>query len=49
MTDPERLRSPDMSGSWCRGPALNVARRWLRQLRPEAPGPRPGPEAPRPN
>jgi RNA polymerase sigma factor (sigma-70 family) len=35
MTDLGRLRSPDRFGAWFCGIALNVARRWLRQLRPE--------------
>src|SRR5262249_56585320 len=50
MTDLDRLRSPDRFGAWFCGIALNVARRWLRQLRPELPGlppdqacPSPGP------
>lgn len=38
MTDLERLRSPDRFGAWFCGIALNVARRWLRQLRREQPG-----------
>jgi RNA polymerase sigma factor (sigma-70 family) len=38
MTDLGRLRSPDRFGAWFCGIALNVARRWLRQLRPELPG-----------
>lgn len=38
MTGLERLRSPDRFGAWFCGIALNVARRWLRQLRPEIPG-----------
>lgn len=37
MTNLDRLRSPDRFGAWFCGIALNVARRWLRQLRPEAP------------
>jgi RNA polymerase sigma factor (sigma-70 family) len=41
MTDLERLRSPDRFGAWFCGIALNVSRRWLRQLRSEAPGLRP--------
>jgi RNA polymerase sigma factor (sigma-70 family) len=51
MTDLGRLRSPERFGAWFCGIALNVARRWLRQLRPELPGlppdrasPAPGPE-----
>ena len=50
MTDLGRLRSPERFGAWFCGIALNVARRWLRQLRPELPGlppdrasPAPGP------
>jgi RNA polymerase sigma factor (sigma-70 family) len=38
MTDLGRLRSPDRFGAWFCGIALNVSRRWLRQLRPEVPG-----------
>jgi hypothetical protein len=38
MTDLERLRSPDRFGAWFCGIALNVSRRWLRQLQPEVPG-----------
>jgi RNA polymerase sigma factor (sigma-70 family) len=38
MTDLERLRSPDSFGAWFCGIALNVSRRWLRQLQPEVPG-----------
>jgi len=38
MTDVERLRSPDKFGAWFCGIALNVARKWLRQLRSEQPG-----------
>ncbi len=38
MTDLGRLRSPDRFGAWFCGITLNVARRWLRQLRPEVPG-----------
>ena len=38
MTDLERLRSPDRFGAWFCGIALNVSRRWLRQLRSEMPG-----------
>lgn len=37
MTDLERLRSPDRFGAWFCGIALNVSRRWLRQLRSEVP------------
>jgi RNA polymerase sigma factor (sigma-70 family) len=50
MTDLGRLRSPERFGAWFCGIALNVARRWLRQLRAELPGlsadracPAPGP------
>ena len=35
MTDVERLRSPDRFGAWFCGIALNVSRKWLRQLRSE--------------
>jgi RNA polymerase sigma factor (sigma-70 family) len=38
MTDVDRLRSPDRFGAWFCGITLNVARRWLRQLRSEVPG-----------
>jgi RNA polymerase sigma factor (sigma-70 family) len=38
MTDLERLRSPERFGAWFCGIALNVSRRWRRQLRPEVPG-----------
>ncbi|HET6193434.1 MAG TPA: bifunctional nuclease domain-containing protein, partial [Trebonia sp.] len=38
MTDVERLRSPDRFGAWFCGIALNVARKWLRQLRSERSG-----------
>jgi RNA polymerase sigma factor (sigma-70 family) len=38
MTDLGRLRSPDRFGAWFCGIALNIARRWLRQVRPELPG-----------
>jgi len=38
MTDLARLRSPDRFGAWLCGIALNVSRRWLRQLRPEVVG-----------
>jgi RNA polymerase sigma factor (sigma-70 family) len=41
MTDLERLRSPDRFGAWFCGIALNVSRRWLRQLRSEVLGLRP--------
>jgi len=37
MTDLERLRAPDRFGAWFCGIALNVSRRWLRQLRSEVP------------
>lgn len=37
MTGLDRLRSPDRFGSWFCGIALNVSRRWLRQLRSEWP------------
>jgi RNA polymerase sigma factor (sigma-70 family) len=42
MTDLDRLRSPDRFGAWFCGIALNVARRWLRQLKPEVGGLAPG-------
>jgi len=38
MTGLDRLRSADRFGAWFCGIALNVARRWLRQLRSERPG-----------
>jgi len=38
MTDLERLRSPDSFGAWFCGIALNVSRRWRRQLQSEVPG-----------
>jgi RNA polymerase sigma factor (sigma-70 family) len=38
MTDLPRLRCPDRFGAWFCGIALNVSRRWLRQLRHEVPG-----------
>jgi RNA polymerase sigma factor (sigma-70 family) len=38
LTDLERLRSPDRFGAWFCGIALNVSRRWVRQLRSEVPG-----------
>ena len=38
MTDLDRLRCPDRFGAWFCGIALNVSRRWLRQLRSEMPG-----------
>src|SRR5215469_8188757 len=41
MTDLDRLRSPERFGAWFCGIALNVSRRWLRQLRPEVTGLRP--------
>lgn len=50
MTDLARLRSPDRFGAWFCGIALNVARRWRRQLRREQPGAdpvRPGEQASR--
>jgi RNA polymerase sigma factor (sigma-70 family) len=37
MTNLDRLRTPDRFGAWFCGIALNVARRWLRQLRAEVP------------
>ena len=45
MTDVERLRSPDRFGAWFCGIALNVSRKWLRQLRSEVPGPQPDPRS----
>lgn len=41
MTGLDRLRSPDRFGPWFCGITLNVARRWLRQLRSEWPAARP--------
>jgi RNA polymerase sigma factor (sigma-70 family) len=41
LTDLDRLRSPDRFGAWFCGIALNVARRWRRQLRLEVLGPPP--------
>ncbi len=38
MTGLDRLRSPERFGAWFCGIALNVARRWLRQLRLESVG-----------
>jgi len=38
MTGLDRLRSADRFGPWFCGIALNVSRRWLRQLRAERPG-----------
>ena len=35
MTDLDRLRSPERFGAWFCGIALNVARRWRRELRSE--------------
>jgi uncharacterized protein len=43
MTDVERLRSPDRFGAWFCGIALNVSRKWLRQLRSERSGLLPDP------
>jgi RNA polymerase sigma factor (sigma-70 family) len=37
MTGLDRLRAPDRFGPWFCGITLNVARRWLRQLRAERP------------
>jgi RNA polymerase sigma factor (sigma-70 family) len=48
MTDLGRLRSPEAFGAWFCGIALNVARRWLRQLRPELPGLPPDQASPAP-
>jgi RNA polymerase sigma factor (sigma-70 family) len=50
MTDLARLRSPDRFGAWFCGIALNVSRRWRRQLGAEVPLPaghpaeQPGPD-----
>jgi RNA polymerase sigma factor (sigma-70 family) len=41
MTGLDRLRSADRFGPWFCGIALNVSRRWLRQLRAERPDPDP--------
>jgi RNA polymerase sigma factor (sigma-70 family) len=41
MTGLDRLRSPDRFGAWFCGIALNVSRRWLRQLRSEWPAAQP--------
>lgn len=38
MTGLDRLRAADRFGPWFCGIALNVSRRWLRELRLEAPG-----------
>jgi len=38
MTGLDRLRSPDRFGAWFCGIALNVSRRWRRQLNPVCPG-----------
>ncbi|HEY5989661.1 MAG TPA: bifunctional nuclease domain-containing protein [Streptosporangiaceae bacterium] len=38
MTNLDRLRSPERFGAWFCGIALNVARRWLRQVRVESLG-----------
>ena len=38
MTNLDRLRSPESFGPWFCGIALNVARRWRRQLAAEVPG-----------
>jgi RNA polymerase sigma factor (sigma-70 family) len=37
LADLDRLRVPDRFGAWFCGIALNVARRWLRQMRAELP------------
>jgi RNA polymerase sigma factor (sigma-70 family) len=42
MTGLDRLRSADRFGPWFCGIALNVSRRWLRQLRTEWPAASPG-------
>ena len=49
LTDLDRLRSPDRFGAWFCGIALNVARRWRRQLRLELPGPSPELPSPEPD
>jgi RNA polymerase sigma factor (sigma-70 family) len=49
MTDVERLRSPERFGAWFCGIALNVSRKWLRQLRSEVPGPQPDPRSAAPD
>jgi len=41
MTDVDRLRSPERFGAWFCGIALNVSRKWLRQLRSEVSAPQP--------
>jgi RNA polymerase sigma factor (sigma-70 family) len=38
MTSLDRLRAAERFGAWFCGIALNVARRWLRELRPESVG-----------
>ncbi len=38
MVGLDRLRSPDRFGAWFCGIALNVGRRWMRQLHAEIPG-----------
>ncbi len=43
MTGLDRLRGADRFGPWFCGIALNVSRRWLRQLRSEWPAARPDP------
>jgi RNA polymerase sigma factor (sigma-70 family) len=48
MTDLGRLRSPERFGAWFCGIALNVARRWLRQLGAEVPGLPPDQASPAP-
>jgi RNA polymerase sigma factor (sigma-70 family) len=48
MTDLDRLRSPDRFGAWFCGITLNIARRWLRQLRYELPGGPPDSASPLP-
>lgn len=49
LTDLGRLRSPDRFGAWFCGIALNVARRWRRQLRLELPGLPPDRASPAPD
>jgi RNA polymerase sigma factor (sigma-70 family) len=48
MTDLGRLRTPERFGAWFCGITLNVARRWLRQIRPELPGLPPDQASPAP-
>jgi DNA-directed RNA polymerase specialized sigma24 family protein len=48
MTGLDRLRSPERSGAWFCGIALNVARRWPRELADATPDPGPRTPARRP-